>query len=577
MSGQATPNRAARRASRRGAGRRSQFAEAPVTWRGTTAFADHDKLVDPVQLIALLRGHDERFPSDQILAPLIAKTTVSAGWGRPRLPGSWVVMYLAYILTGRVDMDRFWQDHQSSALWALAGFEALPCADTLRRRFIELELFITDVRDAADALIARARAADGRVGRWRSIDGRAYQTNAALEHCCPDPRACRALSRSQGRRRPPGRWAPKASGTEITELRKRDLPASETDPSQPPDSVTAIEHGDEDDRYRYYKINAHLFRSRDKDAGIRYYAGARPGRGKFWHGGNDVSATCLFTGGRLSDHCVSASALEASPEVYDVASDRATAAVGEPAVAEAADRGFSFPRIFERNLRAGTAPVIPFRKTRAGDRDVLRTDRYDEHGVPRCQHCGGEGDFTSAGLGLKTQRGEPRLHFRCMIGNTAACARVQSIACSQQWRLLNPLDRRADVYHAISRASRQRESTDHHVDRRGRVAGKDFATRPKRIGQPVQQLRSETSRFLEWLRICLIRGWLPGYTRPSPIPGDELAPVPLSAGDRTERVWASRRRKGLSLPYGPAAERLKLAAGGGGPPDDPDDPDFRPF
>jgi hypothetical protein len=576
MSGQATPNRAARRASRRGNRRRSQFAEAPVTWRGTTAFADHDELVDPVRLIALLRRHDERFPSDQILAPLIAKTTVIAGWGRPRLPGSWVVMYLAYILTGRVDMDRFWQDQQSSPLWSLAGFEALPCADTLRRRFNELEHFIEDVREAADKLIARARAADGRVGRWRSIDGRAYQTNAALEHCCPDPQACRALSRSQGRRRPPGRWAAKASGTEITELRKQDLPDSDTATDQPPASVRAIEHGDEDDHYRYFKVTGHLFRLRDKDAGIRHYSSGS-GRGKFWVGGNDVSVTDLFTGGRLADHCVSASALEASEEVYGVVSDRATHAIGEPAVAEAADRGFSFPSVFERNLRAGTAPVIPFRRTRAGDRQALRTDRYDEHGVPRCQHCGGEGDFTSPGLGLKVQRDEPRLHFRCMLGHTAACARVQSISCSQQWRLLNPLDRRADAYHAISRASRQRESTHHHVDRRGHVAGKDFATRPKRIGQPVQQLRSEVSRFLEWLRICLIRGWLPGYHRTTGVPSGEHAPVPLSAGDRTERVWAARRRKGLSLPYGPAAERLKLAAGGGGPPDDPDDPDFRPF
>src|SRR4051794_33064278 len=66
-----------------------------------TKFSDDPMLCDPVQIVRMLR----RFP--QVIRELEAEVTPIYTGGRRRMGGSWALVFLAYMLTGLGDMDRF--------------------------------------------------------------------------------------------------------------------------------------------------------------------------------------------------------------------------------------------------------------------------------------------------------------------------------------------------------------------------------------------------------------------------------------------------------------------------------------
>jgi hypothetical protein len=68
---------------------------------------------------------------------------------------------------------------------------------------------------------------------------------------------------------------------------------------------------------------------------------------------------------------------------------------------ELADRGLHTQSVFEFNTRRGTATIIPWREPAPGRRRRdMRSDEFDEHGVPRCKHCGGETTTSNEGGGF---------------------------------------------------------------------------------------------------------------------------------------------------------------------------------
>lgn len=84
----------------------------------------------------------------------------------------------------------------------------------------------------------------------------------------------------------------------------------------------------------------------------------------------------------------------------------------------------------------------------------------------------------------------------------------------------------------------------------------------KRFGLGAHRLRSAVACFLEWFRLCLRHGWIPGYqgkrnTRETHLRNGE---------DRRLATLRYRRWQGLDLPYGKQAEQLRLAPDGKVPP-----------
>jgi hypothetical protein len=225
------------------------------------------------------------------------------------------------------------------------------------------------------------------------------------------------------------------------------------------------------------------------------------------------------------------------------------------------DRGHSFNSVFERNTRRGIGSAIPFRQPNAKvDRQDLRSEHVDEHGYIRCQYCGGPCTQVGSRLGLRfTPAGNPRFVGRCISPNTPDClvgtTTVDPAEVKYGWRLLLPIPRESERYHATRQRHRNFEASSHHVRQRYRAIGKDETGKLKRFGLQAHRLRLAAARFIEWFRICLRHGWLGDH-------GKQNSRHPLTArGDRRLRATLlSRRQRGLNLPYGPAAHALGLAA-----------------
>lgn len=448
------------------------------------------------------------------------------------------------------------------AIWAKAGFDQVPCYETLRSRFVELEQMEADRRErgektafktVADLLIRQARKHEPRIGRFFHVDGTSFQTHAALEHCCLDKEACRAA------RKRSDMHLDRISGEDLKDERKADS-------AKPPDEVLTAETVPavigEDDKYRYLMLGGHRYRTLDKTCGARMYGGKSGKRKKkFWHGGTHLPATDHFVGLPLAIELISADVLE--HQAYERLLAGVIEAVGEPPLAMTGDRAHSIKEVFERNTRAGIASVIPWRVWTAGlKREDVRRDLFDEHGVPRCQTCGGPGDQLGPGLGLYfTREGEPRIRFRCVLLHTEACKELQSISCEEDWRMLIPLSRLTELYHALRRSHQNFERVHRHWRDRYSVAGKTVESRLKRRGIGVQQLRSDAALVIEWFRLCLRHGWLGSARRREP--GDVK---PTSGAERLARTLAARKKRRLNRPYGAPAIRLGLARAGPSPP-----------
>jgi hypothetical protein len=434
---------------------------------GATRFSDDPTLQDPLGFVRKLK----EFPD--LCQTLRDKTSVVEDEGRPRDPGDWALLYLAYTLSTDVDLTKFRRHYSESPLWELCGFAEMPGYWKHWRRFGELEDFVDGFLAVARELIQLAADSDARVGRWIDVDGSAVQFHARLEHCCPSRYMCQTAG---GRA---ARYLPKATAEQINEVRQAEAEQAPVDDADLPGVATRTwVSGSGKRRYRYFRINGHLYRTKDVTAAPRTV------NRKTWIGGNKMSATGRFTGGRIYDLLVRADTQEYSafPELIDGAIDM----LGRQPLGVSADRGVAVASRREYLTRKGIASNIPSRKRHPDHkREDDDTDRYDRHGVPRCQHCGGPGDLTGAGLGFYFGRAnDPRLRFRCLLAHTDECAHtVQSISCSENWNVLLPLSRLTETYHALGRGIMPAERTHKQIrERYGAAAspgGSSAAAHPR--------------------------------------------------------------------------------------------------
>ncbi len=533
------------------------YSKLPERLPEATEFSADADLCDPVWVIEQI----QRYPD--IVDDLYAKTTLERRYGRKRIPGRWSLIMLAFVLSGEVDVEPFARRHRTSRIWDLAGFSYVPTPQTIWNRLTELEAHSEAFVEAANKLIQRAIGHEPRIARWVWVDATAFHTHAALEHCCPDRAACKAKGGN------PRKRIERATDERVKEERHAEAEKAPPRTRRAPDALKEVparrapnERPPKRRRpYRYFELNGHLYRTLDPDAGARVYRGPR---NKFWFGGLDQSAVSLFVGAPLALNLIPASKNEFQtwPDLYE----RLMAATGTKPEAVVMDRGYSVRQVFEHNTREGIASVIPWRQHRTvQSRADLDTDRFDRHGIPRCKHCGGPGDIESAGLGFYRARGEPRLRFRCQLRCTPDCSQTQSIACSEEWRLLVPMSRRSPTYHALSQAGKNPERVFRHWRDRYSVNGNSVDGRPKRPGIAWQNLRASAALLLEWFRLSLRHGWIGSHRR-----RNQSLPFPLRGNRRPGSTLSARLRHGLDLPYGQAAIQAGLAAaGGGGPPNKP--------
>lgn len=108
------PRRRSNRSSRTSSPPRDYVQRRAPIWRqpGATEFTDDRPLQDPVFVVQALKEIPELYE------PLIEATTrvPSARVGRPRLEGSWALVYITMTVLGAVDLEKFWSRQQSSSL-----------------------------------------------------------------------------------------------------------------------------------------------------------------------------------------------------------------------------------------------------------------------------------------------------------------------------------------------------------------------------------------------------------------------------------------------------------------------------
>jgi hypothetical protein len=84
---------------------------------GATEFSDDPRLMDPLWVMQSLK-QTQRAVYDR----LVAATTPPYRGGDRRRPGHWAPIYLAFVLSGHVDVQPFYATHITSPIWRLAGF-----------------------------------------------------------------------------------------------------------------------------------------------------------------------------------------------------------------------------------------------------------------------------------------------------------------------------------------------------------------------------------------------------------------------------------------------------------------------
>jgi hypothetical protein len=564
----------------------------PEELLGATDFRD-DKLRDASWLIELVKQ------TGYVLELLeAAQASLDKGWGRRRDPGLWPLMLLAFSMSDSVDL-RPWHDATTPELWRTAGFLGKPPYGTVYDRFVEMEQIWQQIEAAAGRLIQQGKRHDPRVGQDLHIDSTEAETNAAVVHDYANCDACPSWVREQARtkqaaaeaaritanenraagiqespqesrkrrrernrairRRPVGERPARASSEEAKTVRQAEntLPVEEVETVREDQVESLGVSADGVLRFRNRKTG-HVYRLADATAGVRAYQTADGDLKKYWPGFLNTKAVCHFVKAPTVVRVYAASRNE--HDIYDEMLNASIAQMGgELPEAVVADRGFSHQKVFRRNTELGIASVIDWRAVNASD---YRRDHesHDRHGIKRCDHCGGPTKFVR----FHTNNGKPRLWVKCAGGvATPGCAKVQTISCSRDWKLLLPLWRTDVIYFELKTSHNAMEAVHGYWRSRYNVAPNCFKMRPKRTGVAWQQLRASAALLVEWMRICYRAGWL-GTARV--VQRARRAAERRTLGracrfselgqEALDGLRASRRATGLSEPYGPQAATL---------------------
>lgn len=512
----------------------------PLHLPGATEFSADREILSPLWAVRKLKQ------TPWLFNDLEASTSLDKGWGRRKDPGHWALAYLAFVVSDcKAAVEKWWAD-SSDELWRECGFKRRPSYQTTYERFVELESVADEFSAVAGKLIRHCRKQEPLIGAHVHVDSTEAETHAALVHDCEPQDGCMQAGGRKPAQRP--RRAP--TDTFRTE-RQREADEEPDDPDVPQIGDADEVKQTPDGRLRI-RVGKHWYRTLDSTAGVRAYMGPKGAR-RFWHGFYCQKAIDHYTGAPLAVGLYNASVQEyyCYPELFS----RLTDTLQDTPETIVADKGFSIESVFALNTNNGVASVIPWRKANG---HTKRHDKltHDRHGIPRCKHCGAESKFVRF---LVEDKG-PRLWFKCAnetkIQKTPACDKVQSIACSKDWRLLIPLWRTSPIYHELQKSHQLYERVHRHWRDRYLVAGENLDTRPKRRGIGCQQLRAQAALLIEWLRIADRQGWLKARSErrnhKKPANYDWMG-TKGAKGIKSLRKWFE-----IDLPYGPEAKKLGI-------------------
>lgn len=512
-------SRVARSSRRRRIGR----SAAPVHLPNAAEFSAEPRFRSPLWLVSVIKS------MPWLWRDLANATTVRHNWGRRRGPGRWALAYLAFVISGEVDVEP-WHRRvaEDEAFWRACEFASPPGYSTVHERFAELEEFADAFAEAAGVLIRRARQSDPQIGAWLHFDSTECETHGAPVHDCGAGDDC--PSRRSGRH---VRRIPRVSTELAGEIRRAQ---AERAPDEPPRTTVAqtrerpIERVvvDRERGGVRFRSGGHWWFSRDAEAGTRAYTSAR-GATRAWHGYYHHKAIDHYTGCPVAVdvHAASESEHVAYPRVLEQAMDH----TGVVPAAVSLDRGYAVTAVYELNSRQGIGTVAPYRRlSRHDPPQAAATTSYDEHGVPRCRHCGGETEYIRF-----AHEPQPRVWVRCLLPQSDECEREQTFSCSTSWTRILPIPRTNPVYHALRGWHSNTEQVHNAWRRRYLSGGKSLAERPKRVSRAGQQLRASAALLIEWLWASFRQGWLGDR-------GRRAEPVPTD-GNRVGRSIVGRRRR----------------------------------
>ncbi len=521
------------------------------------------------------------------------------GPGRPPNPGRWELAATAFVASNYRSVQAFCSRFSGTGLWRECGFgDWEPDDRTVRLHFEEIEdNHCHAFAKVANAEIALAHSRDPRVGTTGFGDGTKWQSPALVKRVEP-----------QG---PEGRhWNTKnvlkrANEDDFQSLHEKESAEPEPEDDKPDEIAWADERGnlvavesaaspihiDELRGRQYFEINGVEYYADDVECGLRKVEKQPGNRVDVWFGGIAFSITDGFTGLRLSTQVFRADEQEFDHIPAAIEEIRDT--LGAPPLILSVDRFSSIKDMYEYCAWRGIYLVAHYKGSRQKpERKDLRCDSFDEHQIPRCPHCGGEGDILGEGLGHYWEPGpeprEPRVRARCRNLESDECRAhpIFSVPCAVDYRMMTGLPLTTQLWHAVAERHGTWESIFGNDRDRSGFAGKDTTGMLARRGVAPQRLRGEISRMLDWFRLCLRQGWIEGWERQNPHEAIDLMAdqvnhrgvVKYGIGKgRLARVMGARRRRGLNLPYGSVAERLGLVAPpadveAGEPPPDADAP-----
>jgi hypothetical protein len=475
--------------------------------------------------------------------------------GRRRIEGDWLLLFVGYVMSKEPEMMEFWKNECHDIFWVEAGFDISekPSQGTLWNRFTEMEKpeIVAAISEAADALIQNAMRHDEEIGQVVHIDATGFESRAIPHHACEDPETC-AYAHGP-------KTVEAAATSTIKKARWKEVHEAPTIGLRHPDAAPVVEVRPKAKRGTFKKfvtINGHRCGLHDKDAGVRAYTNPDGSNKEFWVGGYDIVAVDAKYGGKLQGVIAPADRQECN--LYFPLMRRLERTIKKWPDAVTSDRGQSLNKIFRFNTRRGIASVFPFRRqTDALTREDMRYEEIDEHGVVRCPYCGSECEQLRFELRRSGQTVDPTFHVRCKLGLTDECKKVQIVHpddLPNGYRLLIPLSRLTERYHALKSMHRNAEHTFRHQRQRYRTEGNDETGKLKRFGTDVHVLRCEVARMVEWFRLSVRFGWLGSERRIKHV--NEI----IRRGHRKlASVRSSRARRGLALPYGVQAHRLGFA------------------
>jgi len=497
---------------------------------GAGRFSDDGWLDDPRFILAVVQHAKVLRALRDVEASLTSK------YGRPRLPGSYLYLYVAFCIDRDPDVESFYNRHDSDDdLWARCGFDPKnrPSLSTLYLRFAELAYERIDqaIRDAIAGLIKTARKHAPDIGRHVHIDGTLTASHARLRHECGNPDViAHSGFGCRGRDRHP---LPRRMSAIETLDRHHAEDAAPFDDSEErgvasSGSSTGVESSglkqvdaaklrrwglDPEDprikRKRWFERDGHLLSCRDGEAGVRTYT-PRGGRGRTTIGMNHLVVTDHVTGGLLAFKVVPAH--ESEFRVAAGLMDQTEGMIGLHPQAMVADRGFHFTQVFNELHDRKIAYVGPWRQAKhvrtRDDAAAASGGLVDRHGVIRCRECGGPTRAHGANLGITTSRDRTAIRVQCVHRILPSCGSTQTVPPSVAPRLIGPLNRTDEVYWQLRHAHSNFERV--HAERLARytVGGRDASTRTKRLGVAPQHVRLRYAQLLDWLRICLRHGWI---------------------------------------------------------------------